>query len=106
MVPKKPVTGLDPVMDTGFRKRSCSAKMLGRRSIQYEAIGAVAPSTPAKSAPLPTSLAQRVGLDVCVGRIRGETIGGKLATGDCLRNQKETGLETRGPEVHDVHKVS
>jgi len=24
MIPKKPVTGLDPVMGTGFRKRSCS----------------------------------------------------------------------------------
>src|SRR5580704_15826447 len=28
MIWKKPVTGLDPVMETGFPKRSCSTKML------------------------------------------------------------------------------
>src|ERR1700722_431951 len=27
MIRKKPVTGLDPVMETGFPKRSCSTKM-------------------------------------------------------------------------------
>jgi hypothetical protein len=30
MIRKKPVTGLDPVMDTGFPKRSCSTKMPAR----------------------------------------------------------------------------
>jgi hypothetical protein len=38
MIPKKPVTGLDPVMETGFPKRSCSIKMLERKSLQSEAI--------------------------------------------------------------------
>src|ERR1700683_4045031 len=28
MIRKKPVTGLDPVMEAGFPKRSCSTKML------------------------------------------------------------------------------
>jgi len=28
MIRKKPVTGLDPVMEAGFPIRSCSAKML------------------------------------------------------------------------------
>src|SRR6202035_1701980 len=31
MIPKMPVPGLDPGMDTGFRKRSCSTKMLAER---------------------------------------------------------------------------
>jgi hypothetical protein len=30
MIRKKPVTGLDPVMDTRFSKRSCSTKMPAR----------------------------------------------------------------------------
>jgi hypothetical protein len=30
MIRKMPVTGLDPMMDTGFPKRSCSTKMLAR----------------------------------------------------------------------------
>jgi hypothetical protein len=38
VIRKKPVTGLDPVMGTGFPKRSCSIKMLERKSIQPEAI--------------------------------------------------------------------
>jgi hypothetical protein len=38
MIRKKPVTGLDPVMETGFPKRSCSTKMLERKSVQFEAI--------------------------------------------------------------------
>jgi hypothetical protein len=38
MIPKMPVLGLDPRMDAGFRKRSCSTKMPERQSIQYEAI--------------------------------------------------------------------
>jgi hypothetical protein len=32
MIRKKPVTGLDPVMDTGFPKRSCTTKMLIQRA--------------------------------------------------------------------------
>jgi hypothetical protein len=38
MIRKKPVTGLDPVMETGFPKRSCSSKMPGRKSFQSETI--------------------------------------------------------------------
>jgi hypothetical protein len=30
MIRKKPVTGLDPVMETGFPTRSCSTKMPAR----------------------------------------------------------------------------
>src|ERR1700730_16870302 len=30
MIPKKPALGLDPRVDTGFRKRSCSTKRLER----------------------------------------------------------------------------
>jgi hypothetical protein len=30
MIPKKPAVGLDPRVDTGFRKRSCSTKRLER----------------------------------------------------------------------------
>src|ERR1700730_15760525 len=33
MIPKKPVRGLDPRMDTGFRERSCSTKMLIRLAL-------------------------------------------------------------------------
>src|SRR5580704_18259473 len=33
MIPKKPVLGLDPRMDTGFRKRSCSTEMLTRLAL-------------------------------------------------------------------------
>jgi hypothetical protein len=36
--PEKLVLGLDPWMDAGFPKRSCSIKMLERKSIQSEAI--------------------------------------------------------------------
>jgi hypothetical protein len=28
MIPKKPALGLDPRVDTGFRKRSCSTKSM------------------------------------------------------------------------------
>jgi len=38
MIRKKPVTGLDPVMETGFPKRSCSTKMPERKSFQSETI--------------------------------------------------------------------
>jgi hypothetical protein len=38
MVRKKHVTGLDPVMEAGFPKRSCSTNMLERKSLQSEAI--------------------------------------------------------------------
>jgi hypothetical protein len=41
MIRKKPVTGLDPVMETGFPKRSCLTKMLERKSVQFEAIRAL-----------------------------------------------------------------
>jgi hypothetical protein len=38
MIRKKPVTGLDPVMEAGFPKRSCSSKTQERKSLQSEAI--------------------------------------------------------------------
>jgi hypothetical protein len=38
MIRKKPALGLDPRVETGFPKRSCSIKMLERKSIQSEAI--------------------------------------------------------------------
>jgi hypothetical protein len=38
MIRKKPALGLDPMVETGFAKRSCSIKMLERQSIQSEAI--------------------------------------------------------------------
>jgi hypothetical protein len=34
---KKPVTGLDPVMDTGFAKRSCSGEKLDPDAIGCKA---------------------------------------------------------------------
>jgi len=41
MIRKKPVTGLDPVMDTGFAKRSCSGEKTrpGRYRMQSERRG-------------------------------------------------------------------
>jgi hypothetical protein len=42
--PEKFVLGLDPGMEAGFPKRSCSIKMLQRKSLQSEAIYAVAPA--------------------------------------------------------------
>jgi hypothetical protein len=38
MIRKKPVLGLDPRMEAGFPKRSCSTKMPERKSLQSEAI--------------------------------------------------------------------
>jgi hypothetical protein len=38
MIRKKPALGLDPRVETGFPKRSCSIKMLERQLIPYKAI--------------------------------------------------------------------
>jgi hypothetical protein len=38
MIRKKPVAGLEPAMEIGIPKKSCSAKILDRQSLQYEAI--------------------------------------------------------------------
>src|ERR1700722_1034435 len=46
--PEKPVTGLDPVMDTGFAKRSCSGEKTrpGRYRMQSERRGGIANRSP------------------------------------------------------------
>jgi hypothetical protein len=41
MIRKMPIPGLDPGMEAGFPKRSCSNKMLQHQSIQSEASGRV-----------------------------------------------------------------
>jgi len=38
MIRKKPVAGLDPVMDAGFPKRSCSNKKIGHDPILFDRI--------------------------------------------------------------------
>jgi hypothetical protein len=38
MIREEPVTGLDPVMEAGFPKRSCSTKNARVQSLQWEAI--------------------------------------------------------------------
>ena len=38
MIRKKPLTGLDPVMDAGFPKRSCSNENLDHVPIQFDRI--------------------------------------------------------------------
>jgi hypothetical protein len=43
MIRKKLVLGLDPRMEAGFPKRSCSTKNAGAKTLQSEAISFQAP---------------------------------------------------------------
>src|ERR1700675_810180 len=99
MIPKMPVPGLDPRMDTGFppsrsplrrakegRKRSCSTKMLERRSIQYEAIALHTPNDREKRSTAHVISPTRWLGGPCGGARWDETIGGNLAHRGFRRN--------------------